>query len=149
MQAIERIRAALKHLKDVPGSLKTGLGIDEYRAACRPVAMSEVLSHITALEAENERLKDLADSEGSRAVEYLRRARNVEAEVERLRKNADRMREALTFYAQGEHFHFDRAAWDTVSGEPQNYWCDEEGTATVEDGTIAKLAIDAEMKGTP
>jgi hypothetical protein len=53
------------------------------------------------------------------------------------------------FYAQGEHFHFDRAAWDTVSGEPQNYWCDEEGTATVEDGTIAKLAIDAEMKGTP
>lgn len=149
MQAIERIRAALKHLKDVPGSLKTGLGIDEYRAACRPVAMSEVLSHITALEAENERLKDLADSEGSRAVEYLRRARNVEAEVELLRKNADRMREALTFYAQGEHFHFDRAAWDTVSGEPQNYWCDEEGTATVEDGTIAKLAIDAEMKGTP
>jgi len=91
MQAIERIRAALKHLKDVPGSLKTGLGIDEYRAACRPVAMSEVLSHITALEAENERLKDLADSEGSRAVEYLRRARNVEAEVERLRKDAERL----------------------------------------------------------
>lgn len=73
----------------------------------------------------------------------------LEAENERLRKNADRMREALTFYAQGEYFHFDRAAWDTVSGEPQNYWCDEEGTATVEDGTIAKLAIDAEMKGTP
>lgn len=29
----------------------------------------------------------------------------LEAENERLRKNADRMREALTFYAQGEHFH--------------------------------------------
>jgi len=90
-------------------------------APINPEALSESLAHIEALTAENERL----------------------------RKNADRMREALTFYAQGEHFHFDRAAWDTVSGEPQNYWCDEEGTATVEDGTIAKLAIDAEMKGTP
>lgn len=81
--------------------------------------------------------------------ERLQNCAALIAENEQLRKNADRMREALTFYAQGEHFHFDRAAWDTVSGEPQNYWCDEEGTATVEDGTIAKLAIDAATKGTP
>jgi len=66
-----------------------------------------------------------------------------------LKTDAERVREALKFYAEGDHFNFDSDAWDTVSGEPQNFWCDEAGTATVEDGTIAKLAIDAEMKGTP
>ena len=70
-------------------------------------------------------------------------------ELEQLRKDSERMREALMFYAEGDHFTFDRDAWDTVSDEPQNYWCDEAGTATVEDGTIAKLALDAAMKGTP
>lgn len=56
-------------------------------------------------------------------------------EVENLRK-------ALQFYADKDHFTIaDDGAWDTVSGEPQNYWCDEEGTATVEDGTIARLAL--------
>lgn len=59
----------------------------------------------------------------------------VAAEVENLRK-------ALQFYADKDHFNIaDEGAWDTVSGEPQNYWCDEEGTATVEDGTIARLAL--------
>jgi hypothetical protein len=57
------------------------------------------------------------------------------AEIENLRK-------ALQFYADGEHFiKSDDSAWDTVSGEPQNYWCDEAGTATVEDGSIARLAL--------
>ncbi len=50
--------------------------------------------------------------------------------------------------AEGDHFIFDRDEWDTVSGEPQNFWCDEAGTATVEDGTIAKLML-AAMKETP
>lgn len=62
-------------------------------------------------------------------------APSAAAEVENLRK-------ALQFYADKEHFTIaDDGAWDTVSGEPQNYWCDEEGTATVEDGTIARLAL--------
>ncbi len=52
------------------------------------------------------------------------------------------LRKALQFYADKDHFNIaDEGAWDTVSGEPQNYWCDEEGTATVEDGTIARLAL--------
>jgi hypothetical protein len=49
---------------------------------------------------------------------------------------------ALQWYADG--LHFDKAspdAWDTVSGEPQNWWCDEAGTATIEDGTIAKQTL--------
>jgi len=83
------------------------------------------------------------------AEERLQNCAALVAEVERLRKDAEQMREALMFYAEGDHFTFDRDAWDTVSDEPQNYWCDEAGTATVEDGTIAKLAIDAAMKEKP
>ncbi len=56
------------------------------------------------------------------------------------------LEDALRFYAKGDHFGLsDKDAWDTVSGEPQNWWCDEAGTATIEDGTLAALAL----KGTP
>ena len=53
---------------------------------------------------------------------------------------------ALQWYADG--MHFDRSspdAWDTVSGEPQNWWCDEAGTATVEDGSIAAMTLRGEL----
>ncbi|WP_143042988.1 hypothetical protein ABL840_08965 [Variovorax sp. NFACC27] len=53
-----------------------------------------------------------------------------------------RLREALQFYADGNHFTMHNSdAWDTVSGEPPNFWEDESNTATVEDGSIAKLAL--------
>ena len=56
--------------------------------------------------------------------------------------DSENLRKALKFYGDGEHFiKADDTAWDTVSGEPQNYWCDEAGTATVEDGHIARLAL--------
>lgn len=43
-------------------------------------------SHIAAeADAEIERLRALADSEGTRAVDYLRRARKAEAEIESLK----------------------------------------------------------------
>ncbi len=56
-------------------------------------------------------------------------------------------RDALQFYADGNHFNIsgDPSAWDTISGEPTNFWCDEAGTATMEDGTVAKMAL----AGTP
>jgi hypothetical protein len=55
----------------------------------------------------------------------------------------ENLRKALQFYADGDHFiKSEPNSWDTVSGEPQNYWCDEAGTATVEDGSIAKLALE-------
>lgn len=54
----------------------------------------------------------------------------------------DKLREALQFYADGLHFTMhDKDAWDTVSGEPQNFWEDENNTATVEDGSIARAAL--------
>jgi hypothetical protein len=72
----------------------------------------------------------------------------VLAHIEEQAAEIERLRAALKFYAEGDHFIFDRDEWDTVSGEPQNFWCDEAGTATVEDGTIAKLML-AAMKETP
>lgn len=67
--------------------------------------------------------------------ELLAAPPTAQAEVENLRK-------ALQFYADKEHFAIaEEGVWDTVSGEPQNYWCDEAGTAMVEDGSIAKMAL--------
>ena len=58
----------------------------------------------------------------------------------------ENLRKALKFYGDGGHFiKADDTAWDTVSGEPQNYWCDEAGTATVEDGHIARLALSGHL----
>ncbi|MCL6470123.1 MAG: hypothetical protein I4O48_17660 [Ralstonia sp.] len=80
-------------------------------------------------------------------TEYLRRR-----DAESLRAQADagpvaktlplEVLDVLRFYAHGHHFGLsDDTAWDTVSGEPQNFWCDEAGTATVEDGSIAKALL--------
>lgn len=61
-----------------------------------------------------------------------------------LAEESARLRAALEFYAEREHFIIaDSAAWDTVSGEPQNLWCDDAGTATVEDGGVARHALSA------
>ena len=60
-----------------------------------------------------------------------------------LRAENEQLREVLRFYADKEHFVLsDDTAWDTVSGEPQNYWCDEASTATVEDGANARAALE-------
>ena len=49
---------------------------------------------------------------------------------------------ALEFYAEGHHFILhDANAWETISGEPQNFQEDEANTATVEDGSVARAAI--------
>lgn len=75
----------------------------------------------------------------------------LEAAENQAAKNADEvlnLRAALQWYADG--LHFDKSspdAWDTVSGEPQNWWCDEAGTATVEDGSIAAMVLRGELTG--
>lgn len=49
---------------------------------------------------------------------------------------------ALKFYADGDHLLLaDADAWDTCSGEPINFLHDEAGTASVEDGSLAKAAL--------
>lgn len=52
---------------------------------------------------------------------------------------------ALRFYANGNHMTLsDESAWDTVSDEPRNLWCDEAGTAMIEDGSLAAAALRGE-----
>jgi hypothetical protein len=57
--------------------------------------------------------------------------------------------EALRFYADQCHFTMHQPdAWDTVSGEPINFYEDESNTATVEDGSVAKMALET-IAGAP
>lgn len=57
-------------------------------------------------------------------------------------ERADRLEQALKFYADGDHLLLaDPDAWDTCSGEPVNFLHDDAGTASVEDGSIAKAAL--------
>lgn len=75
--------------------------------------------------------------QAARHMEELQASKDAEIQT---------LRAALQWYADG--LHFDKAspdAWDTVSGEPQNWWCDEAGTATVEDGSIAKMTLAGEL----
>lgn len=59
-----------------------------------------------------------------------------------------RLREALEFYANGDHLLLaDPDEWDTCSGEPVNWLHDEAGTASVEDGSVAKAALAAHKTG--
>lgn len=58
------------------------------------------------------------------------------------------LRAALKWYADGEHFTKAQPdSWDTVSGEPQNWWCDEAGTAMIEDGTLAGMVLAGKLTG--
>ena len=51
---------------------------------------------------------------------------------------------ALEYYANGDHLLLaDPDEWDTCSSEPANFLHDEAGTASVEDGSIAKVALEA------
>lgn len=54
----------------------------------------------------------------------------------------ERLRAALKFYADREHYHFESGKWDTVSGEPLNIlWCGDEPDF-IEDGSIARAALE-------
>lgn len=67
----------------------------------------------------------------------------AEAAAHALLKERDTLTKALKFYADRNHFMVsDYNAWDTASGEDQTFWCDENGTATIEDGDVARQALD-------
>lgn len=54
----------------------------------------------------------------------------------------DRLRSALKFYADGEHYHVESDRWDTVSGEPLNMLWHDEDPEFIEDGTVARTALE-------
>lgn len=54
-----------------------------------------------------------------------------------------RLREALKFYAERDHFAEDIGSdWDSVSGEPANVLWHEDEAWFVEDGSIARTALE-------
>lgn len=58
----------------------------------------------------------------------------------------DRLRSVVRFYADKNHISDDmRADWDVVSGEPLNILWHEEEPWFVEDGSIAKRALEAKQ----
>jgi hypothetical protein len=80
--------------------------------------------------------------EATKALGVMEAANNMLERITKLEVECDRLRNALKFYADGNHFIVhDESAWDTVSGEPSNFYEDEANTATVEDGSIAKAAL--------
>lgn len=69
-------------------------------------------------------------------------------ENESLQQRLTVAEQALKFYADGDHLLLaDADAWDTCSGEPVNFLHDEAGTASVEDGSIAKAALKPSAEG--
>ncbi|MCX2692282.1 hypothetical protein OO256_16125 [Pseudomonas sp. DCB_CB] len=55
----------------------------------------------------------------------------------------ERLREALKFYADRDHFAEDIGSeWDSVSGEPANVLWHEDEAWFVEDGSIARAALE-------
>ena len=58
------------------------------------------------------------------------------------RVTIDRLTAALRFYAEREHYHFESGNWDAVSGEPLNIlWCGDEPDF-IEDGSVARAALE-------
>lgn len=71
----------------------------------------------------------------------------AERDALQLRLNAveeenDRLRSALKFYADKEHFYHGDDKWDSVSGEPSNVLWHEEEPYSVEDGWFARKALE-------
>lgn len=54
------------------------------------------------------------------------------------------LRQALRFYAHGQHFDVDHAHWDSVSGEPENWLERTDSADCLEDGGIARRALSGE-----
>lgn len=103
---------------------------DEYRSAVKLIRDTESAHHIGKPAPVG--INGLTEAETKSHREALAQHRAA----------LEKMQEALEFYAGGSHFTMhDPDAWDTVSGEPQNFYEDENNTATVEDGSIAKAAI--------
>jgi|GEM_PF-1634094 len=57
----------------------------------------------------------------------------------------ERLRAALKFYADREHYHFESGDWDTVSGEPLNILWRGEEPDFIEDGTVARGALERQL----
>lgn len=130
-----------------------GLAFDA-RGVLSPLARESVADALLIVESYGPWGADLNDAHRRQIVladevkRLVDKCNGYIADNARLAEQVENMRAALQWYADG--LHFDKAspdAWDTVSGEPPNWWCDEAGTATVEDGSIAAMVLRGELTG--
>ena len=56
-------------------------------------------------------------------------------------ERADVLGQALKFYAEREHYHFESGNWDTESGEPLNILWNGGEPDFIEDGGVARAAL--------
>ncbi|WP_342649142.1 hypothetical protein [Pseudomonas sp. REB1044] len=158
-QQVEAATACITRLKGVPGMRDRDLAmaaIDAAQCKAPEIALSDVLpaqqhqGEPVALPVRkthkkgNSPMQNAKNSAWNACLDeitklgplYTHPAPADTAEVERLRA-------ALRFYADREHFHFESGNWDTVSGEPLNIlWCGNEPDF-IEDGTVARNALSA------
>ncbi len=129
--------------------IKQLLSVPERREAIRSVAR-EHLGHIVtaerdaALGRETALRKDL-EKQIARSNDFASKLTGAQQRLTAADERVDLMEKALKFYADGNHLLLaDSDAWDTCSGEPVNFLHDDAGTASVEDGSIAKTALKPE-----
>lgn len=61
-------------------------------------------------------------------------------------QQAASLEKALKFYADREHYHFESGNWDTVSGEPLNILWNGDEPDFIEDGSVARAALNPTPK---
>lgn len=70
-----------------------------------------------------------------------RRADELQQRLTVADERADVLEQALKFYADREHYHFESGNWDTVSGEPLNIMWNGDEPDFIEDGSVARTAL--------
>ncbi|GFM49017.1 hypothetical protein PSCICE_02840 [Pseudomonas cichorii] len=76
-----------------------------------------------------------------KAQDLVHPPENASAHIDRPDIEVERLRKALKFYADREHYHFESGNWDTVSGEPLNILWNGDEPDFVEDGSVARSAL--------
>ena len=158
-QQVEAATACITRLKSVPTMTDRALAmaaIDAAQCSAPEIALSDLMPapQPQAEPVAHARICGVEfDSKGNTVsmeigVDNMPVPRKVELGEQLIflddhRREVERLRAALKFYADREHYHFDSGNLDTVSGEPLNIlWCGDEPDF-IEDGSVARAALSA------
>ncbi len=105
-------------------------------------------AEIDRLQAEIKRLESAWHVDAMRRKDDLIAAQErendrVKKELAEAQAENAKLRAALKFYADSEHYHFESDNWDSVSGEPSNILWHSDEPDYIEDGEVARAALSA------
>ena len=107
-----------------------------------PVKYEDVVAKMDAALRREALAKEESDEHLSVVIDQRSKIDSLQQRLTVAEQREVALEAALKFYADGDHLLLaDADAWDTCSGEPVNFLHDEAGTASVEDGSIAKAAL--------